>query len=467
MSGFRVAVTAVDDGFADVCKRTALEQAALIRSRAISSEELVRATLRRIAANNAALQAFVVIDEKGAIAVARQKDQALRRGDVVPTFHGVPTGVKDLNFVRGMRTRMGSRGSVFFFPSPFDDKSAASIRRGGFVIVGKTATSELGAMPVTETAVHPPTRNPWNLDHSPGGSSGGAAAAVAAGLLPIAHGSDGGGSVRLPSSFCGLFGFKPSRGRVANAFGLPDRQVLYTCGPLAHSVADAAAFTDVLAGLDGGAPHWATPPPMPYAQMTAPSRRLRIKFTTHAALGTTDVEVKAAVVAAAAVFSDLGHDVSEGAFPGGALDEVLPLWQHLLAHVPLIRMSKTQPITRWLIEAGKKLEPAKVAAQQELLSRRFLAAFDDVDVWLSPTTPATAPRVGAFLHNDPAEAFTAAAAIGAFTIALNITGQPGASVPLGLSSAGLPMGLQIAAKPFADDVVFALAREFETARPWR
>ena len=150
-----------------------------------------------------------------------------------------------------------------------DDHTTAALRRGGFVILGKLATSELGAMPVTEPDIHPPTRNPWNLWHTPGGSSGGSGAAVAGGLLPIAQGSDGAGSIRIPSAFCHLYGIKPSRGRVPNAFGKPDRDILYTCGPIARSVEDAAAMLDVLAGLDGGRPHWAPPPPRPYRALLA------------------------------------------------------------------------------------------------------------------------------------------------------------------------------------------------------
>ena len=272
----------------DVLSATALEQAALIRTRALSSESLARLYLDRIERIDPQLNAFVALFRRRALADARAKDRLTRAGGPLPAFHGVPIGIKDLNLVRWAWTRFGTRAALPIF-SPVDDRTTASLRRGGFVILGKLATSELGAMPVTETDIHPPARNPWNLQRSPGGSSGGSGAAVAAGLLPIAQGSDGAGSIRIPSAFCHLYGIKPSRGRVANAFGKKDRDILYTCGPIARSVEDAAAMLDVLAGLDVGRPHWAPAPRKPYRELlTEPLRPLRIRFTTRAPMGATD-----------------------------------------------------------------------------------------------------------------------------------------------------------------------------------
>ncbi len=451
----------------DVLNATALEQARLVRTRAVSSEELTRLYLGRIDALDGALHAFVSTSYRRALADARKKDEAVRRGEALPLFHGVPTGIKDLNFVRWSRTRMGSRGSLPF-PSPLDDLTTAAVRRGGFVILGKTATSEVGAMPVTEPDIHPPTRNPWSLDLSAGGSSGGAAAAVAGRLLPIAQGSDGGGSIRLPAGFCHLYGLKPSRGRLPNAFGRPDRDILYSCGPIAQDVADAAAMLDVLAGLDVGQPHWAPPPPRPYREtFAAPLPRLRVRFTTRAPLGTTDPELVTAVEDAARCLAEAGHDVEEATLPLTPLEEFLPVWQHLVASVPFIRWSQVQPITRWLAEAGRRWTPAQVLARQRDLAARYLACFELADVWLSPTSPVPAPRVGAYAHRPPEEAFADAATLGSFTAIFNVTGQPAASVPLGLTRAGLPFGLQIAGRPFADDVVLRVSRFFEEARPWR
>lgn len=451
----------------DVFAATALEQAALIRSKAISSEELVRAYLERIERLDPKLNAFVTTFRRSALSDARAKDAALRRGGDLPIFHGVPTAIKDLNMVRWSRTRMGSAGMIPLI-SPFDDLTAGAVRRGGFVILGKTSTSEVGAMPVTEPEIHAPTRNPWNTGHTSGGSSGGAAAAVAARLLPIAQGSDGGGSIRGPSSFCHLYGLKPSRGRVANAFGREDKEILYTSGPIARSVDDAAAMLDILAGFDVGRPHWAPMPERHYRH--APEgkvRPLKIRFATQAPLGTTDPEIVEAVERAAKVLSGLGHDVESAKLPECTLEEFLPVWQDLVASVPLIRWSRAQPITRWLVEAGKKLGPGVAHQRRRELEKRFLAVFDEADVWLTPTTPIAAPRIGAFADRPPDLAFADAARIGAFTAAFNITGQPAANVPLGLNADGLPMGLQVAGRRFADDVVIAVSRQLEEAMPWR
>lgn len=451
----------------DVLSATALEQAAMIRARTISSEELVRLYLGRIARLNPGLNAFVTCFQRRALLDARRKDDQVRKGGPLPTFHGVPIGIKDLNFVRFAWTRMGSRATLPIF-SPIDDNTTSSLRRAGFVILGKLATSELGALPLVEPDTHPPTRNPWSPRHTAGGSSGGSGAAVAAGLLPIAQGSDGGGSIRIPSALCHLYGIKPSRGRVPNAFGRPDRDILYTCGPIARGVEDAAAMLDVMAGLDGGRPHWAPPPPRTYRALLAePLRPLKIRFTTKSPLVTTDPEIAAAVEGAARLLSELGHHVEEATLPEMTVEEFLPLWQHLVSDVPLVRWSRAQAVTRWLAEPGRTRDPAEMLARSRTIAARHLKIYNEVDVWLTPTVAVATPEVGAFKHLPPEEEFRGAAELGAFTAAFNITGQPAASVPLGLTRAGLPMGLQVIGRELADDVVLAVSRQLEEAAPWR
>src|SRR5690349_8286044 len=222
----------------DLVMASALELARRVRARELSAEELARAYLARIERIDPQVSAFTHVLARAAIADARRKDAALARGrapDPLPPFWGVPVAVKDLNFVRGSFTRLGSRAFRLFY-SPFDDKVVQQLRLGGFVILGKVSTAELGALPVTEPDIHPPTRNPWDLGVTPGGSSGGSAAAVAAGLVPIAQGSDGAGSIRIPSALCHLYGIKPSRGRVVDPYGRPDADQIATCGPIARSV---------------------------------------------------------------------------------------------------------------------------------------------------------------------------------------------------------------------------------------
>lgn len=451
----------------DLISLTALEQAELIRRRAISSEQLVRTYLERIVRLDPQLSAFVTVFHKSAIADARAKDKAVRAGAVLPLFHGVPIGIKDLNFVRWTATRFGTR-AVPPVVSPIDDLTVRSLRRGGFVILGKLSTSEFGAMPVTENDGRAPTRNPWDLRHSAGGSSGGSGAAVAAGLLPIAQGSDGAGSIRIPSAFCHLYGLKPSRGRVRNAFGLADRRILYTDGPLARSVADAAAMLDVLAGLTVGTPHWAPAPQQSFSSvLQAPVRKMRVRLVVRSPMADTEPEIVAAVREAAKVLEKLGHSVEEAEPPQGKLAEVLPLWQHLVGSVPFAALPRAQPVTRWLAKAGAKLKERDVVALHDQLDARLRSEAGEEDVWISPTVPAPAPLVGAYDKLDPAAAFEAAAVYGAFTAIFNLTGQPAASFPIGLTKSGLPIGLQIGGRPFAEADVLAISRQLEEALPFR
>ncbi|MFO0660734.1 MAG: amidase [Polyangiaceae bacterium] len=448
---------------------SALELANLIRRRALSSEEITRATLDRIEKHNDKLSAFVQILRDEAIRVARQKDRETFRskGEGLPPFHGVPMGIKDLNFVAGAYTRMGSRAFANFV-SMFDDRVTQNMRKAGFVIVGKTATSELGTLPVTEPDIHPPTRNPWNLDHTSGGSSGGAGSAVAAGLLPMAHGSDGAGSIRIPSAFCHLFGLKPSRGRVCNAYGLDDRELIYTCGPLARSVDDGAAFLDAFAGISSGVRNWAPAPVQTFHELSKRTPpRLRIKFARTTKLTTTHPDHAAAVDRFVNKLADLGHHVEDGGeISEGTVEEFLPVWQYAAANVPVLDWNDTQPVTRWLAEKGRELTAQQVNERRASLAARVLSWFGDVDLWITPTVAAPPPRVNAWSHLGPEEAFAEAAHLGPFTALFNLTGQPAASVPAGLSSVGLPIGIQVVGKPLADALVLQVSRQLEQEFPW-
>jgi amidase len=445
---------------------TALEQARLVREGAVSSAELVAQTLDRIRSVDPTCRAFVAVFDR-AIESARRKDrERLRtRGDL-PPFHGVPIGIKDLNVVRWQATRFGSR-AMPSLPLPVDDYTVAPLRRAGFVIVGKLSTSEFGTMPVTEPEIHPPTRNPWAPDYTAGGSSGGSAAAVAAGMLAVAQGSDGAGSIRIPSSFCQLYGLKPARGRLRNQFGLPDRRLLYTSGPITRTVSDAAAMLDVMAGLVDGRPHWAPPPARPFRERPAQFQRQRIRFLATSPLGPTDPEIVAGLERSLRVLADLGHTVEEGSLPTGGLEDYLPLWQHQVAQVPIWSWQRTQPVTRWLGEAGRRLRAADVHQRFDELNARFAPALAAADMWVMPTVALPPPRIGAFRDLPAVEAFAAAARFGAFTAIMNLTGLPAASLPMGRTTAGLPMGLQIVGGPFAERDVLALSWELEEAMPWQ
>ena len=443
-------------GWSPLLELTALEQAARIRAREISSVELVRLYLERIERLNPSLSAFVRVHRRRALAHARRKDDALRLGaQSLPPFHGVPIAMKDLNFVRGSVARFGSRG--VWIPSPADCHSTASVRLGGFVIVGKTATSELGAMPVTEPDIHPPTRNPWDLERTSGGSSGGAGAAVAAGMLPIAHGSDGAGSVRIPAALNQLYGFKATRGRVANAYGLRDPDVLYSCGPLARSVEDAAAMLDVLARTDEFRRSLESPVP----------RGLRIGVLTHSHLAPTHPEIAEALRRVAKQLESFGHRLDELHVPEGSVDEFLPVYQRQLRLAPAMLPWRLQPVPRWLREAGKRVTGSQAKSIQRGLATRILEATSAFDLCLTPTVPIETPRVGEFAGLPAPEAFARAALLGVYTATSNISGAPSASIPMGRMAGRWPMGAHLIGRVGDDALVLRVSRQLEEALPWR
>lgn len=432
---------------------SALDLSHRVRRREVSSEELVRTCLAKIDAANPTLHAFVDVFHRRAIAAARAADRRIARGDgPLPPFLGVPLGVKDAVFVRGAFTRVGSRALAWLW-SPVDDRAVSALRAAGFVIVGKLATSELGAMPVTEPDTHPPTRNPWQDGITPGGSSGGSAAAVAADLIPIAQGSDGAGSIRIPAALCGLYGYKPSRGRVPPNVGRADPRGLAVVGPIARTVRDAHAMLEVLAGER--------------IDLRPPVGRLRVRLGLSTSLCVTDPEIAAAVREVAAVVEGLGHDVV-GELPAleAELDEFLPLWQRAIGGAPIPFPGKLQPVTRWLYDAGKKLARGTFEAAHDELERRVLAWWGDADLVLTPTVAVRPPAIGAWRDLAPRDAFGRAAELGAFTAPFNITGQPAASIPVGVASWGVPIGVQLAGRPGGDAMVLGLSRAIEQALPW-
>lgn len=430
---------------------TALEQARLIRERRVGVEELVELYLGRIERLNPRLAAFVSVFGTRARAEARRKDRR-RPAGALPPFWGVPTGVKDLNMVRGSFAKMGSRAWRWLW-TPIDDLTVTALRRAGFVLLGKLSTSELALMPVVETDLHAPTRNPWNDEHTAGGSSGGSGAAVAADLLPIAQGSDGAGSIRIPAALCGLVGMKVSRGRVPNPHHRVDRFAMSAIGPLARDVDDAAAMLDALRGVDpASSSSW-------LRAATTPPRPLRIRVVTDAPVGRTDPEVAAAVRRMAGQLADLGHHVEEGTPLRAEIGEFLPIYQQGAAGAPVLCERALQPVTRWLRDAGRRLPRGAARTAFGTLVDRTTRWYGDTEVLLTPTTPVPAPHVGAWRDLPPDQAFEQAAPLGAFTAAWNMTGQPAISLPAGLTSAGLPIGAQLVGRAGEDETILALARQ--------
>ncbi|HTZ87483.1 MAG TPA: amidase, partial [Solirubrobacteraceae bacterium] len=304
-------------GDGDLMFRSATELAGMVRAGEVSARELAQISLERIEELNPALNAFVEVDEAGALQAAEQ----ISSGDPRP-FAGVPIAIKNNRPVKGLRLTYGC-SLMSEFISPYDHNITRRLREAGFVIVGTTTLPEYGILPVSEARLFGPTRNPWDLERTPGGSSGGAAAAVAAGIVPVAHGNDGGGSIRIPAACCGLVGLKPARGRISPAPELGDSS-LGIDGVLTRTVGDTAAILDVLAGYEPGDATWAPPPSEPFAaSATTEPGRMRIAATTLPPIPDAEVDPLAAkaVTDATERLRSLGHEV----------EEVEPPWQdHVL-----------------------------------------------------------------------------------------------------------------------------------------
>lgn len=441
---------------------SALEQAQALRRGELTSEELVLLYLARIAHHDKRLGSFVAVQGERALAEAQAKDRLLcaarKSGQRLPPFFGVPTAVKDLHLLRGAPARMGSRSFSWLY-SPFDDLTVRALRKAGFVLLGKTSTSELALLPVVETDLHPPTRNPWDLERTAGGSSGGAAAAVAAGLIPVAPGSDGAGSVRIPASLCGLFGLKPSRDAIPNPHSRFDHARMTAIGTLARCAEDGVALADVLCGRDPESPS-------SWLQVARrPPRRLRIGLMVHPALDcpVEPVLVEAARAAARALV-EAGHElVGEAPRTAVRLEEFLPIYQRLFARMPVPFEGRLQPVTRWFRSEGRRVSEAMAHTALEGLRRRIEEVDLGVDLIISPPTAMLPPAVGAFAHLPPAEMFRALAPLGAFTAPWNISGQPAVTIPWTRSSEGLPVpvGVQLIGRLGEDATVCAAARQLE------
>jgi amidase len=388
-------------------------------------------------------------------------------------FTGVPILVKDLTETGGIRTTFSSRAFAGHVP----ENDAAVVRRmkeAGFIVIGKSNTPEFGITAVTESELNGACRNPWDTARTPGGSSGGAAAAVAAGVLPLAHGSDGGGSIRIPAACCGLFGLKPSRGRVSPAPFTSGSLELSQAGPLSVTVRDAAAFLDAIAGYELGDAHWTPEPERPFLdEVGADPGRLRIAFTTEAAIPfPVDPLLVQATRGAADALAALGHDVVERTPPWvdeRALPAFAKLWQITPAMYPVPDPSLLEPLNRALAQAAH--ETSSVVFGQAVfalqrLARATVRFWDDVDVVLTPGLAIPPVEIGwIFEPDDPWEQFTRGGEFTPFTPVVNITGQPAVAVPWTVVD-GLPAGIQLIGPPAGEALLIRLASQIEAAHPW-
>ncbi len=459
----------------DLCWLSAVELAALIRARKVSPVEVVDAALGRIDRLNPALNAYCTVTTDEARDAAQAAEVAVMTGEELGALHGVPVSIKDLVFTRRVLTTGGSR----LFADHVPEEDAVPVERlkgAGAIVLGKTNTPEFGHKGVTDNPLFGITRNPWDPGRTPGGSSGGAAVAAAAGLGPLALGTDGGGSIRIPAALCGIYGLKPSFGRVPQGPGFPGWETFSHTGPITRTVRDAALMLDTLAGPDDrdrlSLPSDSGPTFLEACE--AGIAGLSVAWSADLGHGLVDPEVADLCVRAAEVFETLGCRV-EAVTPGWddpeeifrtiAPAETYGAWGDRLADsadrldrslVALLRYGQGITARQYLMATRRRHE-----FWTEV--QRFLARFD---LLVTPTVAVPAFEVGRpavkEINGRPASPLGWIP----FCFPFNLTGQPAATVPAGFTAAGLPVGLQIVGRRFADRTVLAASAAFESAQPW-
>lgn len=454
------------------------ELAALVRSGEISARELVQASLDRIEAVDGEINAFVHVDAEGALAAA----DAIKQGDERP-FAGVPIAIKDEVPVKGMPLTVGSDLFGDFVPE-YDTSIVRRFRDAGFVIVGKTNMPEMGILPVTEPRRHGPTRNPWDTSRTPGGSSGGSGAAVAAGMVPVAHGKDGGGSVRIPAACCGLVGLKVQRGRVSNG---PEQgeNFLTHSSVLTRTVAETAELLDVMAGYEPGDSNWLPAPAEPFAEAARREPgRLRIGVTTKSPIpAPLDPRAERAVQETAELLSELGHEVEQVEAPWGE-EDLLPVFARVFCTNIAVGVffagmvsgrepseELLEPLT-WDIWRGVNdygaLDYPLAKLQLEALAREIAAWWSGLDLLLTPALAERPVPIGEIdpCSPDPWADFGRSGEFTPFTAMFNCTGQPAISLPLFEGDDGLPLAVQLAGPPAGEALLLQLGAQLEEVRPW-
>jgi amidase len=464
---------------AQLLTRSATELASMVRAGELSARELVEVSLRRIDELEPAIAAFTHVAHDSALEVA----DTIAAGDPRP-FAGVPIAVKDNKPVAGMPITMCSDLFGDLVPG-HDAFLVRRLRDAGFVIVGKTKLPEMGILPTTEPRRFGPTHNPWSPDRTPGGSSGGSAAAVAAGMVPIAHGNDGGGSIRIPAACCGLVGLKPARGRVSLGPEIGD-SFLVSEGVLTRTVADTTAALDVLAGYEPGDTTWAPPPRAPYQELVGRERRrLRVGLATNPPLegATVEPECEQAARDAGELLESLGHQIEEITPPWSqqnVLSDFTRLWAPLISMTTMIGAAlrgreateeDVEPLT-WLMwenaQSTGSLAFLSADGRMKALARSIVAFLEPYDIVLTPALARSPVPIGE-IHGrgpDPWGNYQRSGHFTPFTAICNVTGLPAIALPLYQGDDALPLGVQLIGRPLAEDVLLSVASELEEALPW-
>ena len=450
----------IDDAWA---LKPALDQARAIADKTIKPGELVELYYQRIGKIDPDLNAYVLLTPELAESQAAAAEKRIMRGQRLGLLDGVPISIKETAALAGYRN---SLGSLVFEKSiaQVDSFAIGRLKDEGAVILGKTNAPEFGTRPVTEGPMFPPARNPIDRSRTAGGSSGGAAAAVAASLCALGHGGDGGGSIRIPASCCGIVGLKPSRGRISSGplFG-EDWAGLSTSGVVARTVADAALGLDAMAGHLPGDPYWAEiPEPFLSAAQRQPAA-LRVGWTIDAP-APVDAEVAASVEAVAAELARMGHRVSR---VKPDLGQFRPLIQILavtaVGALPITNPELLDPLNRQMLDAAPRstaVDYLKALTELHQQARRLVATWEQIDVLLTPTLTYPAPTLGA-LGQDVNTASADFLDWLSFTHPFNCTGQPAISVPMAMSTAGLPIGVQLVGRPHDEYTILSLGAQLE------
>lgn len=452
----------------------ATELARLIRTKKVSPVEVVDAKLRRIEQLNPKLNAYLTVAEAEARAAAKAAEAMVMKGEELPPLHGVPVSIKDLMFTKGIRTTGGS----LVYKDMVPDEDAAVVQRlkkAGAIILGKTNTSEFGQSATTENRLGDHCRNPWNLERTSGGSSGGAAAAVAAGIEPFTIGSDGGGSIRIPAGFCGVYGLKATFGRVP-AHGCFGGMPLFShLGPISRTVGDAALMLSIIAGFDRrDAASLREDPPDFLAALDGEIKGLRVAWSLDLGYAAVDPQVVSAFLACLPVFESLGCLVEErtpnteepfSIFGPIALADAYAAFGHLLDK----HADDLMPYVKSTLERGREVtgyEYSQALRRLESFRLGMAELFQEFDLLLTPTTAVPAFPVGQRPREVAGQKVSTLWGPFPFTVAFNLTRQPAATVPCGFSADGLPLGLQIVGRYGEEVTVLRASAAFERARPW-
>jgi len=461
---------------AELLQRPLSDVCRLLERRELSAVELMQATLARIDALNPTLNAFVAFREREQLlADASAADVRLARGEARP-LEGIPLGVKDLENAAGLVT---SEGSVPFKDNlvEHDSVQVSRLRAAGAIVVGKTNAPEFGYTAITKNLLFGVTRNPWNLERTPGGSSGGSSAAIAGGLIPLATASDGGGSVRLPASMTGCFGLKVSYGRIPHeSKGLWDTGDTSVHGPLTRSVEDAALHLDMTVGAHPLDPNSLPHPGLSYrAILDELPSGLRVGWSPDLGFAVVQSDIGEVAYDAARVFEELGlrFDELKTGLPELGFDWGLMNAFEMLGRLAPLLPEHEHEFGRAFLKgtlAGRRMTPelfGDLRRRRELLNRWCADAFERFDLLLTPTMPFDPPPAAGPFPAETEGRKQPAASAGSFTIPFNLSWHPAASVRAGFSRAGLPVGLQIVGPRHRDDLVLQAARAFEQARPWQ